>query len=106
MLWSAEEDDAPSEAQGKKSKRGRSAPGSKEAVVKAQQRALKKRDLNREAQRRFRDRQKAALAILEDNNRAQQQEIQGLRVTQKLLEEQYRVRQGGAPTMCVGGVTV
>lgn len=87
-----EEEDAPSEAQGKKGgKRGKAAPNSKEAVVKAQQRALKKRDLNREAQRRFRDRQKAALAILEDNNRAQQQEIQRLSVTQKLLEEQYRL---------------
>eukprot|EP00198_Chlamydomonas_reinhardtii_P009932 XP_001699269.1 predicted protein [Chlamydomonas reinhardtii] len=54
-------------------------------------RQLKKRDLNREAQRRFRDRQKAALALLESTTQSQQREIEALRLTNKLLEEQYRV---------------
>ncbi|KAG2488858.1 hypothetical protein HYH03_012654 [Edaphochlamys debaryana] len=60
-------------------------------VAKAAARQLKKRDLNREAQRRFRDRQKAALALLESTTQSQQREIEALRLTNKLLEEQYRV---------------
>lgn len=91
-LQAAEEAAAAAAGPSKKGKGRKNAPNSKEQQVKAQQRALKKRDLNREAQRRFRDRQKAALAILEETNRGQQQEIQGLRVTNKLMEEQYRVR--------------
>ncbi len=60
-------------------------------MARAQMRQLKKRDLNREAQRRFRDRQKAALALLESTTQSQQREIEALRLTNKLLEEQYRV---------------
>lgn len=93
-MQAAEEAAAAAAAAGPSRRGGKGRKGAatgKEQQVKAQQRALKKRDLNREAQRRFRDRQKAALAILEETNRGQQQEIQGLRVTNKLMEEQYRL---------------
>ncbi|GFR44329.1 hypothetical protein Agub_g5542 [Astrephomene gubernaculifera] len=71
--------------------RARRPSGNKDPVARAQMRQLKKRDLNREAQRRFRDRQKAALALLESTTQSQQREIEALRLTNKLLEEQYRV---------------
>lgn len=78
---------------GKAPARGRGGRGAapKDPAARAQARQLKKRDLNREAQRRFRDRQKAALALLESTTQSQQREIEALRLTNKLLEEQYRV---------------
>lgn len=64
----------------------------KDPAARAQIRQLKKRDLNREAQRRFRDRQKAALALLESTTQSQQREIEALRISNKVITEQYQVR--------------